>query len=238
MKFPSLLFCFLFASATLAQREITPNYRKFDDRLLHFGFMLGANSANFIATPKLDAYQQYGLRALEVKSQPGGQVGIVTTMKVFTPVVRLRFIPTLSFQERAVEYYYENPGGANANEKTKEQRVNSTNLDFPLMIQFRTLRVNNFAAYLLAGGQYSYDLQSQQDASQNFKDPFLKIKADDWQGQVGVGVEFFAQYFKFGMEVKYSQSFSNSLIQDNTEVSKPIDTFINRVWWFSLIFEG
>jgi hypothetical protein len=32
--------------------------------------------------------------------------------------------------------------------------------------------------------------------------------------------------------------FSNNFIQDNTKISLPINTLYNRVWWFSLIFEG
>jgi hypothetical protein len=119
-----------------------------------------------------------------------------------------------------------------------EERVNSTNLDFPLMFQFRTLRLNNFASYVLLGAQPSIDLQSQEKASQNFNDPFIKIKKFDYQGQVGAGVEFFATYFKFGIELKYSQGFVNSFIQDNTSSSKPIDRLYNRVWWVSFIFEG
>ena len=221
-----------------AQPEKTKNYRRFDERLLHFGFMLGINSSNFISSPVSNAYEKYGLKSLENKSQPGGQVGIVTTMKLGTPVVRLRFIPTLSFQERVLQYYYTNPDPTATKDLYAEERVNSTNLDFPVMLQFRTLRLNNFASYVLVGGQYSFDLQSQEDASQSFTDPFIKIKANDFQGQVGAGLEFFAPYFKFGFEVKYSQSFNNSFIQDGTPVSKPIDQLINRVWWISFIFEG
>jgi hypothetical protein len=33
------------------------NYRKFDDRLFHFGFMLGANQADFTSYPVLNAYE-------------------------------------------------------------------------------------------------------------------------------------------------------------------------------------
>jgi len=221
-----------------AQVEKTRNYRRFDEKTLHFGFMLGFNTANFKAIPVPDAYEKYGLRSLENKSQPGGQVGIVTTLKLFTPVVRLRFIPTLSFQERVLKYYYTNPDPNKTTDLYAEERVNSTNLDFPVMLQFRTLRLNNFASYVLVGGQYSYDLQSQEDASQSLIDPFIKIKANDFQGQVGAGLEFFAPYFKFGFEIKYSQSFSNSFIQDGTIPSKPIDQLTNRVWWVSFIFEG
>lgn len=238
MKIPVSILACLIALAVCAQPEKTKNYRRFDERLIHFGFMLGANSANFNAYPVPDAYEKYGLKSLENKSQPGGQVGIVTTMKLGHPVVRLRFIPTLSFQERVLQYYYQDPDPAAKKDIYAEERVNSTNLDFPLMLQFRTLRLNNFASYVLVGGQYSYDLQSQEKASQSFIDPFIKIKAHDFQGQVGGGVEFFAPYFKFGFEIKYSQGFSNSLIQDGTPSSKPIDQLYNKVWWISLIFEG
>jgi hypothetical protein len=236
--FSSLVIFLSISSYSSAQVNKPMNYRKFDDRLLHFGFMLGLNSASFDVVPVLDAYQKYGLKSLVVNSQPGGQVGIVSSLKCGTPYVRLRFVPSLSFQERALIYAYQNPDVNAKNDIIKEQRVNSTNLDFPLMFQFRTARFVNFATYLLAGGQYSIDLQSQQDASQNYADPFVKIKKFDLQGQLGGGLEFFAPYFKFGIELKYSHGFSSSFIQDQTTVSKPIDALFNRVWWFSIIFEG
>ena len=214
------------------------NYKRFDEKVLHFGFMMGGNTADFSVYQKLNAYEDYGLKSLINKSSSGGQVGIVTTLKVGTPAVRLRFIPTLSFQERILSYTFVNPDTSASSDWLNEERVSSTNLDFPLMWQFRTLRLNNFASYVLIGGQYSLDLQSQEDASQDFIDPFVKIKRHDWQGQLGVGVEFFAPYFKFGMELKYSHGFANTFIQDGTPVSKPIDRLYNKVWWFSLIFEG
>ncbi len=238
MRFLLVLILMLCSVAVNAQPEKTKNYRRFDEKTLHFGFMLGMNTANFNCIPVPDAYEKYGVKSLESKSQPGGQIGIVSSLKVFHPVVRLRFIPTLSFQERVLGYYYPNPDPNAMKDKYAEERVNSTNLDFPLMLQFRTLRLNNFAAYVLAGGQYSYDLQSMEKSAQSYIDPFIKIKANDFQGQVGGGLEFFAPYFKFGFEIKYSQSFSNSFIQDNTVPSKPIDQLFNRVLWVSLIFEG
>jgi hypothetical protein len=244
--FPVLLnvrsFCIallglIFSFSALSQKEKPLNYRRFDERTLHFGFMLGLNTSDFTLYPKLNAYADYGLKSISTDATPGGQVGIVSTLKLGTPVVRLRFIPTLSFQERVVNYVFENPDPL-GKDILNQERVNSTNLDFPLMFQFRTLRVNNFAAYILAGGQYTLDLQSQEEASQNYIDPFLKIRKHDVQGQVGGGLEFFAPYFKFGMELKFSHGFINSFIQDNTDVSNPIDRLYNRVWWVSFIFEG
>lgn len=233
------VFILLISSfSLLAQKEKPKNYRRFDEKLIHFGFMLGGNTADFMMFPVVDAYQKFGLKSLANQAGPGGQIGIVSTLKVGTPVVRLRFVPTLSFQERLIKYQFEGDTPALDDDFFNEERLNSTNLDFPLMFQFRTLRLNNFAAYALLGGQYTLDLQSQQDASQDFLDPFLKIKKHDFQGQIGGGIEFFAPYFKFGMEIKYSHGFQNTLIKDGTFISDPIDRLYNRVWWFSLIFEG
>jgi len=158
-------------------------------------------------------------------------------MKVITPMVRLRIIPTLSFQERVLNYTFENPLDE-SEPIISEERVGSTNVDIPLMLQFRTQRLNNFAAYCLIGGQYTLDLQSQQDAAQDLLNPFIKINKTDYQGQVGAGLEFFAPYFKFGMELKYSRGFKSSFIQDNTEPSNPINRLYNEVLWISFIFEG
>lgn len=226
----------LLSFSSWSQKEKPMNYRRFDEKIIHFGFMLGANSADFTLYQVPQAYEQFGVRSISNKSQPGGQVGVVTTLKLGTPVVRLRFIPTLSFQERIIQYQFIDESYIGS--EFSDERVQSTNLDFPLMLQFRTMRINNFAAYALAGFQYSLDLQSQEDASQTFFDPFIKIKRNDFQGQVGAGVEFFATYFKFGLELKYSHGIGDVFIQDGTAISKPIDQVYNRVWWFSLIFEG
>jgi len=235
MKRIIILFI-LISSFSFSQKAKQQLYKNFDKRLLHFGFMLGVNSSDFNVYQKVNAYQQYGILSISNDAQPGGQLGILTTIKLGTPTIRFRLIPTLSFQERVLNYTsidtFNFPKGVG------QQRINSTNLDFPMMLQFRTRRYNNFTAYSLIGVQYSMDLQSQEDASQNFYDPFIKIKRNDWQGQIGAGIEFFAPYFKFGMELKYSQGFKSSFIQDFTTVANPIDRLYNRGWCFSIIFEG
>jgi len=232
-----LVILFLLPICLFAQKQKPKNYSRFDEKLLNFGFMLGFNSSDFIIQQKLNNYQNYNLISLQHTPTSGAQVGIVTTMKVITPMVRLRLIPTLSFQERVLNYTFENPLDIE-NPIIIEERVGATNVDLPLMLQFRTKRLNNFAAYVLVGWQYSLDLQSQQDAAQDLLNPFIKIQKNDYQGQVGAGLEFFAPYFKFGLEIKYSRGFNSPFIQDNTEPSNPINRLYNEVLWVSFIFEG
>ncbi len=238
MKFFLFILFIFYVGIGYTQPHKTWNYKKFDDKVFHFGFMMGGNTCDFTSYTVLDAYNLYGLKSLTTKVQPGGQVGIISTMKIFTPVLRLRFIPSISFQEKVLLYTYDNPDTSQIFDLVEEERVSSTSLDFPLMLQYRTLRYNNFAAYFLAGAQYSIDLQSQETATQNFIDPFIKIKKMDFQGQIGAGVEFFLPYFKFGIEIKYSHGLRNTFIQDFTPVSNPIQKLYNRLWFLSFTFEG
>jgi hypothetical protein len=231
-----VLIIFLVPLTLLGQRFKQERYKNFDRRLFHFGFMLGFNTSDFTLYPELNNYENYKILTVENDAQPGGQLGILTTMRIGTPMVRLRFIPTISFQERSIKYKFEDT--TKVGFRIEDERVNSTNLDFPLMLQFRTRRLNNFAAYCLVGGQYSLDLQSQEKASQDYIDPFIKIRRQDWQGQIGAGLEFFAPYFKFGLELKFTHGFGNSFVKDNTYIAAPIRNLYNRGWVVSFIFEG
>ena len=147
MKTIFLIVQFLIIFASFGQKYRQERYKNFDKRLFHFGFMLGVNSSDFSVYQKNDAYQAYGLVSLSNKSQPGGQLGILATMRLGTPMLRLRFIPTLSFQERVLNY--KSLDSINFRNGVGEERINSTSLDFPLMLQFRTKRYNNFTAYAL-----------------------------------------------------------------------------------------
>ena len=232
-----LLFAFLlFTFISFSQKMKQPRMKNFDKKAFSFGFTLGINSSDFTVFQLEDAYESYGLVSITNKSQPGGQLGILTSLKLGTPVLRLRLMPTLSFQERVLEY--RSLDSSNFKNGISEERINSTCLNIPLTFIFKTKRFNNFTAYALFGGQYCIDLQSQQDASQNYIDPFIKLNRYDIQGQLGAGVEFFAPFFKFAVELKYSHGFQNSFIQDFSPVAKPVDQLYNKGWWVSIIFES
>lgn len=235
-KFILILFSFTVVYATYSQRsEVTLNYRNFDRKFIHFGFMLGFNTADFSTRYKPNLASEQNLYSVTNESQPGFQLGIISSMKLGHPSIRLRFIPSLSFQERLLNYTFFDE----ENEfRTHEERLGSTNLDFPLLLKFRTLRYNNFASYIITGAQYTLDLQTKEFSTQSPANPFLKIKRDDYQGQIGVGFDFFLPYFKFGIELKLSHGLIDASIQDNTFLSRPIDKLYNRIWWFSFTFEG
>ncbi len=210
------------------------NYPTFDHKKLHFGFSLGVNTADFIyQLHVVDSLLEDSIQNITIKRQPGFNLGIIGSWDIHE-TVHIRFIPSLSFQERLFHYDYMKNGVL----ESRENRLESTNLDFPIILKLRTKRIINFAAYALGGLQYSLDLASQVDVEQTTAEPIVKIIKHDFAYQIGGGFDFWLPYFKFGIELKLSNGLRNVAIQDGTFFMGPINSLKNRVWWFSLTFEG
>jgi hypothetical protein len=114
-------------------------------------------------------------------------------------------------------------------------------LDFPLLVKFRTNRINNFAAYVIGGGRFGLDMSSSEDvknSSASLEDQIVKTSRADYGLEVGGGMDFFLEYFKFGIELKLGLGLKNMLIQENLKFSSPIESLRSKVWSLSFTFEG
>jgi len=168
----------------------------------------------------------------------GFNLGIVSDLHL-GPNFSLRFVPALSFAQRNLEYTRQTTGKFTQIQTVKP--VESTYIDLPLNIKFRSNRDKNFAAYLLGGGKYSIDLASQQNTDNSIlagPDQVVKIKRLGYSWEVGFGMDFFMEYFKFSPEIKYSVGLQNIHISDHTQWAKPIVKLVPTMLLFSLNFEG
>lgn len=212
------------------------NLSTFDDKFMHFGFSLGINSSDF--TIDYDLARNDSLKRLEVDPQLGFNLGIVTDLHL-GEYFSLRLIPTLSFSQRNVNYEFRSFRGEEDQKFVKP--VESTYLDFPVNLKLRSARDNNFAAYIVGGFMFSYDLVSQEDSRNNSSNPddiVIKLSKSTYHYQAGFGFDFFLQYFKFSPEFKLSMGLGDQLIQDNTLFANPIDRIRSRIFLVSFTFEG
>lgn len=223
----------VFSSAARAQGvDNMPAYYKDP---LHFGFFLGVNKTNFIITPvdNLQPITGDSLKTILSKPETGFNLGIVSELRLHD-YLTLRFVPDLAFAQRDIDYHF---AGVDTFDLTK--KVESTFLDFPLSLKLRSKRLNNFAAYMMAGGHFVMDLASQKDVVNNVPgQEVVKILKNDFGYHAGAGVDFFLPYFKFGFEVRIALGLRNLLIQDNTIYSRAIDRLQSKVLLFSMTFEG
>ena len=231
-----VLFIFVCGVQVQAQNDKQiKNLPGFDFPYYHFGFVLSLNTSNLIVKFKDITNFSDSVLSINSQSQPGFNLAMLASLD-FTGNWHLRFIPTLSFEERILEYNFLLENGKI---ETLNKTVSSTNIDFPLLIKYRTNRMNNVAVYALAGGQFSLDVASKKNVNNNnAKDIVIKLDNINYSGVIGLGLDFFLPYFKFGLELKTNIGIKNIFIDDQTKFSDPIKSIRSQSLVLSLTFEG
>jgi len=235
MPFLRIFLCFslaLLSYSGFSQKVKSLNLPSYDKEKLHFGFSLAINKADFVLTIADAAARPDSVLYTGVIPDWGFNLGIISDLRLHD-YVTVRFLPGLTFQGRAMEYLIK-PTSINP-AYIEKKKVESTLLDFPINFKFRSERINNTSAYLLAGGKFSLDLASQEKT----KNPdILKIDNMDYSIEAGFGFDFYLEYFKLSTEIKFSAGLKDRLTHENTTWSMPIDKLKTKVWLFSLNFEG
>ena len=162
-------------------------------------------------------------------------MGIVTELKM-SQYLKLRFVPSLGFSDRQVAYYFETKHDT----FTATKDVQSVFLNFPLDIKLISKRLNNFEAYVIAGGKFTTDLASQNGVNQSLAGvrATVRLKRNDWSYEAGGGIEFYLPFFKFGLELKISQGLRNLIIPDNSIYTKSVQSLTSKIYLLSFTFEG
>lgn len=232
------VLCFVSIQAYAQQKrkkEQIKNLPKFDLQYYHFGFVLSLNSSSLIFDYKEQIIQDTNVIAINNVSRPGFNLGMLASLDL-SGNWHLRFIPTLSFNERVLEYTFLLENGS-TEKITKD--VNSTYIDFPLLFKYRTNRMNNVAPYVILGAQFSIDVASQKNVDNtNANIIIIKLDNTNFSAATGIGVDFFLPYFKFGIELKANIGIKNMFIDDNTLFSAPIESIRTQSIMLSFTFEG
>jgi len=195
-----LLSLALHASGQVAKVQHDPGY---DYKWIHFGFMVGLNTMDFgFKRPSLVTDTIYFADISRPK--PGFQVSIVSDLRMGDRL-SLRFLPGITFGVREFSFYDEDG-------LISRQTVESNFLDFPLLVKYKSWRVNNYRPYIVGGVDLRYDMASRKDYEVN--GPYIRLHPMDFFVELGFGIDFFLQYFKFSPELKVSAGFRDVLVHD------------------------
>ncbi|MFZ4400870.1 MAG: porin family protein [Bacteroidales bacterium] len=230
-----LLFfiCFTASFQTYAQRVRIPNNRNYDLKPYHFGFLLGLNQMNFIIRNIESLRPLDTLYGIESTAKMGFNIGIVADLRI-NDFMNLRFIPSLSFGERSLNYFIK---FNNQIVSSIEKKVESTYIEFPIELKLRSQRMVNTRAYVLGGAKYCLDLASQAKKKSEEDVVIIKLNKSDVLLELGVGFEFYLVYFKLGTEIKMSYGITDLLIRENNIYTDGIQKLSSKMFQFSLTFE-
>lgn len=183
-----------------------PNLRGFDEKPLHFGFLIGFNTMDFRVDNKAEALGSNGelLYGDVINLKPGINIGIVSSYRL-RPNLHLRFLPGISFGQRDIVYFTENYPTDDADKiESSPLQIKSTFLEFPLLLKYSALRMHNAKPYLIGGFNTRYDL------AKNVQDGLLLTSLDGYL-EAGAGFDFYMTFFRLSVELKASIGLSNVL---------------------------
>jgi len=232
-KYLILLILILTTNIISAQKRVLiENLPGFDLKRYHFGFILGLNKMDFAIKPKEDFKQFDSLFVLQSSSNWGFDIGIVSNMRL-SEYFDLRFIPTLSFGDRSLIYKLAYKDSILFNETKK---VESTLLEFPFLLKYKSARITNVRAYVIGGAKYTIDLASKQ-GKKDESEVLVKLRKNDYAFELGVGFDFYLEYFKFATELKMTYGIRDLLVRDKTIYTAPIDRLNSKSLMISFLFE-
>ena len=189
-----------FKKGTFAKDPII-NLENFDKQRVYWGYYLGFNNFDF----KVD-YKTPG-NDIAIKSTSGFNVGLVGDLKLHE-YISLRFEPGLYYASRTFTY----SGFTNENDALRE--VKATYISFPLLIKFSSLRTGNVRPYLVGGVSTTLNLSSNSKSKDDNLERKFRVKPWTNNYELGFGVDFYFEYFKFSPSIRGVFGFSDELIRD------------------------
>ncbi len=234
-----LLFLSLDANAQRRGRVFRfQNILEHDLRPYHFGFTLGVNTMNFAVTPVNNLESGFDFGHVLQEPSRGFHVGIVSNLKLGR-FFDLRFVPTyVHHEDRLIEYYYPGDYAKGSNPQYK-QEIETNIIDFPIHLKYKSVRMNNWRAYVIGGLKYSLDLRNPAGTPTGNEIIYFRIEGHNIHYDFGVGFDHYFYYFKFSTEIKASFGLRN-LVLPGEEASRyydSIDRLNSRSIMISFLFE-
>ena len=245
---PFMLFILLLCPFLLyAQKEKPRNDPTHDDKWLHFGFSVGMNTMDFnIRSSQMAVDSQIYTEVSMLR--PGFHVHALSNLRI-SDNFDLRFTPGIAFGgQREVNYVLTNPNDELIDPKDIPVVIESNFLEFPLLLKYKSIRLNNFRPFLIGGFNTRIDLAAtKKNWGRSKKETnLLLIKPLDFYYELGAGMDFYLVHFKFAIEFKYSVGLTNVLRtslrgepppEKDAIFTDSIDRLLSRMFLVTLHFE-
>jgi hypothetical protein len=208
-----------------AQGAKNTNYLAYRAKDYYFGISLGLNSSKHQVFQSKRFIGNEFINIAQGASAPGLNVHGIVNYKI-GEYFDFRVLPGFSFATRYIDF-----------NQTNRVTIESIFVDMPFQVRYKSAPYKDKRAYVVAGINYAYDVQSNSKSREANK--FIKISPHDFQVEAGFGMQFFFPYFILSPEIKFSQGITNTLLfNDQLLESTVIEKLLSRVLTFSFHFEG
>ena len=210
------------------KEKVENNRNYLDQRRWSWGYYLGFNSLDF----KIDRFQEAD--AVLLNKNVGFNVGLIGNVKLHE-FIDLRLEPGVIFSNREFEF---TSFGDDQISRIRETR--SSYIYIPLVAKFSTRRLNNFKPFVSGGIAYANNLSSNEDNPDDNAAGQFRLKTSNFFYEVGFGIDFYLEYFKFTPTIKGVFAINDELIPDkdpNSPWTSNLDSIATRGIFINFTFQ-
>lgn len=209
-----LLLCMTLSASAQRFKWARENNPRYDERFISYGFVIGLHTSGY-QVKYADQFitQSYDtLHSVMAPRAPGFSLGFLVNMRLYD-VLDLRLMPKAGFYDYKLTYQY-------TDQLTQDQLIETTMMEFPLLLKYKSLRRGNVRMYMIGGFTPAFELSGKNDVQSNTAN--LGVKKTNLTADVGVGFDFYFPLFKFSQEIRFSRGMANVLGSDASVYRDPI----------------
>jgi hypothetical protein len=209
---------------TLRGRTNNPGY---DERKFSYGFLIGLHRTAYqIKYSDEFVTGMPDLHSVEADWRGGFALGFIVNYRA-AEFLDLRVTPTVAFYEHLLRYRF-------TDRTTKEELVETTMVELPLLLKYKSARRDNIRAYMIGGVKPAIEASGKK-TEDNQKG--LDVKGFDLSLEAGIGLDLYFPLFKFSPEIRFSHGIMDILDNRENEFGKPLKYVNTNTITLILLFQ-
>jgi hypothetical protein len=200
-----LLFT-LSAGSLFAQKQKVKNQPYGDYKLYHFGISIGVNFQDILPVNAGVATETGETWFATIPNySPGFSAGLLADLYL-NPYMNLRFSPMLHFGDKVFRFVEPASG------QSLQAIIRSNYLTTPLDLKIRSVRINNYRPYVLAGVYSAFDFGRKTDEA-------VYLGFWDYGLSIGLGCDFYLPIIKVSPEIRFSFGLPDVITHNRTDIT-------------------
>jgi hypothetical protein len=227
-----LLVLAVFSGMAQTTKWIRKNNPNYDNRRLTYGFLIGLHTTSYKIryNNKFVGKNYDSLYSVEPSWSPGFSLGFLVNYKL-GDFFDLRLTPKVAFDEFRLKYFQtSNPAAA------REEIVESTMVEFPLLMKYKSERRGNTRMYMIGGIKPAIEASGKRGVKDVTGD--LEVKGTNLSLDFGFGFDLYYPLFKFSPEIRFSKGIPNMLSNPgNNKYGEPLSRISTNMISVYFIFQ-
>jgi hypothetical protein len=212
------------------QRWANRNNPNYDERKLSYGFLIGLHTAAYQVkyADRFVTHDFDTVYSIEPGWSPGFSLGFIVNYRL-TDLLDFRITPKVAFYEHTLRYLYTDET------ITKEQLVETTMVELPILLKYKSERRGNVRMYMIGGVKPALEASGKKQLENTSNT--VGINGTNLSLEAGFGLDLYYPLFKFSPELRFSRGIVNVLENRTNIYGQPLQRLNTNTITLYLLFQ-